>query len=593
MNTQFPSAPIAHTPPKGTDRWHDLGEHLREVGELAAQFARFLGAEQLGRYAGLWHDLGKYHPDFQTYLHRCHAVAQGPGGSTPKSVPHAIHGAKWAAIQFQPLSPLIYGHHSGLPAFSELSTKLQGRDEQAVEVAYQLSLECARQAGINLDANADSLKREMACVQHDPLASELFLRLLFSCLVDADFLDTEEHFEQQKAQQRRVSVSLAQLKAALVESQTQLMVGLKQPDAPVNRVRAEVYEHCQRAATLAPGVFRLCVPTGGGKTRSSLAFALNHAVARDRRRVIVAVPYTSIIEQTVKVYREIFQALGEEAVLEHHSAVWNDRPSDRDQGDRQEDARQAFARARLIAQNWDAPLIVTTTVQLFDSLFANRPSRCRKLHNLVNSVIVLDEVQTLPIGLLDPILSVLRELVERYGVTVVLCTATQPALEVDNAYLQGFPPGSVRDIVPLAKAREHFRQLQRVEYEIVPQPWSWDDLVADLVSRESDRALIVLNTRRDALAVLQALEAADWPREHLRHLSTLLCGQHRAEVLQEVRQRLRDDAPCVLVSTQVVEAGVDLDFPLVYRAVGPLDRIVQAASTALHPARSISILAKL
>lgn len=331
----------------------------------------------------------------------------------------------------------------------------------------------------------------------------------------------------------------------------------------VNQVRSQVYQACIDAALLETGVFRLAVPTGGGKTRSSLGFALAHAVQHGLDRVIVAVPYTSIIEQTVEVYQDIF---GQAAVLEHHSAV---KPDDGNE----EDARSRQAQARLATQNWDAPLVVTTTVQLFESLFANRPSRCRKLHNIVKSVIILDEVQTLPVGLLDPILSVLKELCRQYQVSIVLCTATQPALEGETPYLKGFPVGSVRDIIPKAVATQHFNALSRVKYIVPSKEWSWAEVAQNVQLQE--QALVILNTRKDALAVIDELVTPI--ADHVFHLSTLLCGQHRREVLQQVRDRLTSLQPCLLISTQVVEAGVDLDFPVVYRAIGPLDRIVQAA----------------
>lgn len=412
----------------------------------------------------------------------------------------------------------------------------------------------------------------MASLIKDAYGYELLTRILFSCLVDADYLDTEEHFDSDTAKQRGSRIKVAKLWEILQAEQERLLDNAE--DTAVNQVRAEVYHACIEAAELSPGIFRLPVPTGGGKTRSGLAFALKHATRYNLERVIVAVPYTSIIEQTVEVYRGIF---GDEAVLEHHSAVTADWGNE-------EDARRFQAQARLATQNWDAPLIVTTTVQLFESLFANRPSRCRKLHNIVGSVIVLDEVQTLPVALLKPIVSVLSELTKRYQVSVVLCTATQPALEGQSPYFQGFEVGSVRDIVPCQQAKQHFSTLSRVTYvPILSQRWSWKQLIEDLREHNYTQALIVLNTRKDALSVLDEISKMDvvfdfgQDEEWNKHLSTLLCGTHRRPVLDTVKTRLKNGQPCLLVSTQVVEAGVDLDFPAVYRALAPLDRIVQAA----------------
>ncbi|MFG3817080.1 CRISPR-associated helicase Cas3' [Limnothrix redekei] len=585
-----PQEPVSHTPPQDSDRWHSLRDHLQQVARLTAQFAAPLGADRLGYYAGLWHDLGKYNPKFQEYLYHCHqATRRGRDSPAPKSVPHAVYGAKLAKQQLPDklgckLAMIIFGHHAGIPDLADMDSKLAGNHRAKTEQAYQAVLREAEKTDIELEPDQD-LTDYAPAETDDCYQQEVFWRFLFSCLVDADYLDTEQHFKPTESSQRHLGITIAQLQLTFERAYAQkVLKPLKNPQSPLNCLRAEIYQLCRQAAKQPPGVFRLCVPTGGGKTLSGLRFALDHAVAHGRSRVIFAVPYTSIIEQTVNVYRDLFQAeLGPEAVLEHHSAVWQEAPSKNENesvmrgDDRAEDARQAFARARLIAQNWDAPLIVTTTVQLFDSLFANRPSRCRKLHNLINSVIVLDEVQTLPIELLDPILCVLRELVTRYGVTVVLCTATQPALAGQNAYLQGFATDQVRDIVPPELAKAHFQQLQRVNYVVPPKSWSWADLVTDLQNRQANQALIVLNTRRNALDVVAALQGAGWPREALFHLSTLLCGAHRRQVLAQVRDRLRAGLPCLLVATQVVEAGVDIDFPLVYRAEGPLDRVVQAA----------------
>lgn len=547
----------AHTPPQGSDTWHNLKEHLSDVAELAALNAAKFGAENLGYFAGLWHDLGKYNPAFQAYLEGCNLASQTEDAKTLNKVPHAIYGAKLAAEKFQPLAPLIFGHHAGLPCQSHMMNRL-------AEIEQSTYAEILRNANAeNLSLNVSTtVTQELKALAKDHYSFELLLRLLFSCLVDADYLDTEEHFKPELVAQRGNEITVSALWDMLDREQQELIERAEK--TLVNQVRAEVYQACLDAALKEPGVFRLAVPTGGGKTRSGLAFGLCHAVEHGLDRIIVAVPYTSIIEQTVEVYRRIF---GIGAVLEHHSAV---RPDERNE----EDARSRQAQARLATQNWDAPLIVTTTVQLFESLFANRTSRCRKLHNIVNSVIILDEVQTLPAGLLEPILNILKGLCQQYRVSLVLCTATQPALEGETPYLKGFAAGTVRDIVPKPLAKKHFAALSRVQYSVPQNEWSWED-VGQAVSQH-DQALVILNTRKDALAVLDELTTGE-NNNRLFHLSTLLCGQHRREVLQQVRDNLIGDRPCILVSTQVVEAGVDLDFPVVYRAAGPLDRIVQAA----------------
>jgi CRISPR-associated endonuclease/helicase Cas3 len=333
----------------------------------------------------------------------------------------------------------------------------------------------------------------------------------------------------------------------------QLALSGRQADS-LNRIRHEVYLAALSAAEQPPGFFRMTVPTGGGKTRSALAFGLRHAAKFGLHRLIVGIPYTSIIEQTADEYRNIF---GADVVLEHHSALAA--------GDNPDNPTRQEIWSRLSSENWDAPIVVTTTVQLFESLFASRPSKCRKLHNLARSVLILDEVQTLPTRLLEPILDALRELVAHYGVSVVLCTATQPALD-DRAHLKGLP--NVREIAP--DPERLFGELRRVSCVWTSEKMRWQE-VADQM-RDEPQALAILNTKKDAIALLDALHDPT-----ALHLSTLLCGAHRRDVLSDVKRRLKGGQPCRLVSTQVVEAGVDLDFPLVLRAVGPLDRVVQAA----------------
>jgi CRISPR-associated endonuclease/helicase Cas3 len=596
----YPDKPVAHTP-NASDVWHDLQEHLQGVAELAKTYAAKFGASELGYYAGLWHDLGKYNPDFQKYLLECHQQKQVGKQSKKRGPAHAIYGAILAEeLKCAPLSFLIAGHHAGLADQSDLKNQLKKPD---IQPHYQKVLQSALQEIPDLkQINTQQLRYYFQPFGKDKIAAELYLRMLFSCLIDADRLDTEQFSnpDDYKLRQKYANnVSITQLWEVFQQKQNQFTQA-KQNTAPqntVNLVRAEVYEKCLEASEWESGVFRLCVPTGGGKTRSGLAFALKHAVLKGKDRVIFAVPYTSIIEQTVDVYRsEIFKKIGANALLEHHSAIEVESKlktlDEEKQLEIDENIESIKAQAKLATQNWNARLIVTTTVQLFESLFSHTPKKCRKLHNLANSVIVLDEVQTLPIGLLSPIVSVLKELVERYGVSVVLCTATQPALAGNTPYFkETFKPEQVRNIVPDELASEHFKTLRRVTYYIpkAGETWTWEQLTQSVRSHSS--ALVVLNTRRDALAVLDALGVElssldQFPANTVTriistapilHLSTLLCGEHRRVVLAEVRRRLAKQEVCTLVSTQVVEAGVDLDFPVVYRALGPMDRIVQAA----------------
>lgn len=598
----------AHTPAQNSDEWHDLSDHLRCVAKRAEEFAEQIKSGRLGYYIGLWHDLGKYNPKFQDYLEQCH-IAKIVGQKPPREkVPHAIHGAFLAydlkcTSRFS-LSFLIAGHHSGLSNFSDLKSNLNNPLKRIdyLTVKQQAELELEELEDLEPSEDLSLYFKQFAS---NRIAEELFLRLLFSCLIDADRLDTEKfsNLEQYQLRQERANiVTVGQLWEVFERKQAEFVSDPKSSLSKVtrvhivNQVRTEVYQNCVKAAEWTPGIFRLCVPTGGGKTRSGLAFALKHAKQYKKDRIILAVPYTSIIEQTVEVYRkEIFEEIGDVAVLEHHSATQreqkrSDEKNEQLEGD--ENVQDSQIQAKLATQNWDTKLIVTTTVQLLESLLSHKPSKCRKLHNIVNSVIVLDEVQTLPIGLLSPILSVLKELVDRYYVTVVLCTATQPALEGDTPYFKdGFAEESVQDIIPSDLAVQHFQALKRVHYEIPKQgeTWTWTQLVQDIELNPS--ALVVLNTRRDAIAVLNALDVPSGytaepieerverslQESRVLHLSTLLCGKHRNAVLNEVRRRLKVSEPCQLISTQVVEAGVDLDFPVVYRAMGPLDRIVQAA----------------
>ena len=412
------TVPYAHTREgRPREEWHGLFDHLQETARLAGTFASGFGSEAWGYLEGLWHDIGKSGAAFQTYLF---TSAEGGGSDGHESeirgrVDHSTAGAQHAARRGPTgrlLAYCIAGHHAGLPDNQGEQSSLAQRLVKIIEPIGAVPSELLDKPmpsppKLRLPAGASHRRRGFTLA--------FYTRMLFSCLVDADFLDTESFMSPERSELRQGERAtckqlLDRLDRHLAEKQRNAA------DTPVNRRRREVLASCREKARLAPGFFSLHVPTGGGKTLSSLAFALTHAVAHDKRRVIYAIPFTSIIEQTANVFREALDDLREE-LLEHHSSLEPDDPS------RQSD------RTRLTAENFDARLIVTTNVQLFESLFASRTSRCRKLHRLAQSVIILDEAQTLPVSLLAPTLAALQELVNNYGATVVLCSATQPAVE--------------------------------------------------------------------------------------------------------------------------------------------------------------------
>ena len=521
-------------------RMHLLTDHLQAVAEMAGEFAAPFQGNIPAYYAGLWHDLGKFNPEFQAYLK----------GTRNQGPDHKAAGALLAKKHGYIIGLLIQGHHGGLPALKNFRGWL---DEKSRDPAVAQSLQDAGQVLPDLQADTIPLP---PFARTDRLAAELWLRMLFSALVDADFLDTERHFKPDQTASRAPLHDLNVLHERFQQKHQRLS-----PEAPgnVNAARAEIYADCRAAAGSPPGIFRLTVPTGAGKTRSALAFALRHADLHRMRRVVTAVPLISITQQTAEVYRDFLESSADEsspAVLEHHSMTAATEP--------EEFSRNAVW-SRLAAENWDAPIIVTTTVQLFESLFSNKTSATRKLHNLAGSVIILDEAQSLPPNLLGPILDVLQQLTANYGVSVVLSTATQPAFETINL----FKDLKAVELVP--DYPKHFQNLKRVtcEWRTEP-PLSWAE-AANLM-RPHPQALAVLNTKKDALTLLEALDD-----EEAFHLSTLLCGYHRGQVIKEIATRLRQGLPCRVISTQVIEAGVDLDFPVALRALGPLDSIIQAA----------------
>lgn len=536
--------PIAHTK-NSQGKQQDLVDHLLQVAELASIFAKPLGASDLAYYVGLLHDIGKFNPEFQQYLLDAEKGIKGRGPDHKGA--GAVH--VWEEMELLPLAFLIHGHHGGMWDLAKLESWIEDKRQDA---AISKAIAKAKKAFPQIDQKLSHLLPNL-----EESETELFIRLLFSCLVDADFLDTEQHFSPGKSIQRGSSVPISALWDKFDAYYQNKTTNAK--PSTVNSIRRQIYQHCYQSAELAPGFFRLTAPTGGGKTLSSLAFALRHAMLHSKRRIIYAIPFTSIIDQTAKEFKDIFSG---DVVLEHHSGVVPpDDPNN---------VPPSGVWRRLASENWDSPMVTTTTLQLFHSLFSNSTSACRKLHNIAESVIVLDEVQLLPTHLLKPILDVLQQLVERYSVTVVLCTATQPALETRRNF-SGLK--DIRDIIPDEDILQIFSSLSRVIYEWhTEEQWSWQQVASR--AKQSKQALIIINTKKDAIA---CTEAFDDPS--VLHLSTSMCGAHRRAVLAEAKRRLdpKVNEPCYLVSTQLIEAGVDIDFPLVLRALSPLDSIVQAA----------------
>lgn len=527
--------------------WQPLHEHLISVGKLAAEFASAFGGQILAEPTGQLHDLGKYTEPFQLRLE----------GMFPK-VDHATWGARVALKRYGPLfghllAYGIAGHHAGLAngKGGKSRTSLQDRMDGSLP-----ELQPTWQQELVLPETSDLRLPEGFQPRPDRGMFQLTLlaRMLFSCLVDADFIDTDEFYrriENRPPRQREGSPSLQALRERL-----DIKLATFRADSDVNHLRADILTHVRKQSAHEPGLFSLTVPTGGGKTLASLAFALDHAIAHGLRRVIFVIPFTSIVEQNAQVFREAFGDLGDAAVLEHHSAFFDDPKS----------APESKDKRKLAMENWDAPIVVTTAVQFFESLFADRPSRCRKLHNIAGSVVILDEAQTLPLKLLRPCVTLLDELALNYRTSVVLCTATQPALNAEEGFLDGLK--AVHELAPDPPGL--YRQLRRVNVRHVGE---LDDETLAEHLRQREQVLCIVNNRRHARALFDSI--ADQPGA--RHLTTLMCAKHRSKVLAEVRQELKDGLPCRLVSTSLIEAGVDIDLPTVLRAEAGLDSIAQAA----------------
>jgi len=542
---------------------------MHEHEDLVANFCKkFLGRvdpslEPWGDVLGRWHDLGKYSNEFQTYLHKANdqldQLDDAHRADASGKVDHSTAAAQLAAEKFGTRGRLLAyplaGHHTGLPDWDDGSSQsgLKQRLEKAIcEFRSNAAKELFEIAFPGMP-QLPPLDQDEHMAYRAGFRVAFWIRMIFSALVDADFLATEAFMSPKRMANRADnSISIKRMQDTL-ETSARKMESEAKP-SPINTLRKQIGRACYSKAELPPGLFSLNVPTGGGKTIAGLRFALRHAAINELDRVIVAVPFTSIIEQNAEVYRKIFSELGHEVVLEHHSNL---------------DPEKESTTNRLQAENWDAPLVVTTNVQFFESLFASRTSRCRKLHRIAKSVIIFDEAQTLPIDLLKPTLFAIRELVEAYGCSIVICTATQPALNYRDDFTIG-----LKSVTPIIEEPEKlYAQLRRVQVDYVGK-LSDDDLSNQV--KDAEKVLCIVNTRPHAAAIFESLPDDDGNF----HLSTRMCAAHRNHVLDnEIRPRLQPDSngPCRVISTQLIEAGVDVDFPIVYRAITGLDSLAQAA----------------
>ncbi len=551
-----------------------LKDHLSQVSLRAERFAKAAnpGDEVFAataRLMGRLHDLGKYREGFQQYLRK----ERSSGIDTC----HAVYGAAAACYEFDCSAAgfAIAGHHTGLHNASDLSQMITGNKYSAAETFAALLRLLRRDLG---GPASSGVKKD---TEDDPLRFEFMARMLFSILVDADRLNSEEWERSTllgapwKRQVCKLHVDCLLDRLIAARNHKARM----RPTDALNSLRNTIFDGCLQAGQKEQGFFSLTVPTGGGKTLSSMAFALSHAKIHNLRRVIVVIPYLSIIEQNAREYRDIF---GAGQVLEHHCAV--ESPEDKRPREQAEPAEASSIEKAM--ENWDVPIVVTTSVQFIETLFSNKPGRVRKLHNVARSVVVFDEVQTMPVHLLNPTLDIFRQLTDEYAVSFVFCSATQPAFRRSASVPRGFEPDEIQEIAPDPAGT--YSKLRRVDYRIESNRdrWSWGRLAEEMLAMS--QCLSVVNLRKHAVLVWQELEQLIQERgldgSGMFHLSSAMCPAHRLDVLglsklppaNNIKARLTDRKPCWVISTQLIEAGVDVDFPSIFRAIGPLDSIVQS-----------------
>lgn len=538
---------ISHLKITSENRWHIQSneEHCHKVAELTQCFANEFKSGKWGMCIGQLHDLGKENPEFQRYISKVSGYK--PELTNIKHVPHAYVGAiaakKLYLVEPPIMSYCIMGHHAGLPDCGNLDDSLN------LPFPGEVTIPSCGEIKLTLP-----FRFQLPDIH-------LWIRMLFSCLVDADYLDTEAFMKEEQARLRKNKTELYALFPRLNDYLEQLQQ--RAPDTFVNKIRAEIQQECSKASSMPPGFFSLTVPTGGGKTLSSLVWAMKHALKYGKKRIIIAIPYTSIIIQTAQILREIF---GAEHVLEHHSNTIKDEYKNPLQEQQM----------KLATENWDFPIIVTTNVQLFESLFSNRPSKCRKLHNICNSILILDEVQTLPLDYLHPIVDSLKTLQTHFGVSVLFTTASQPAIDgeircgkLEQDRFEGIP--NIHEII--SDPGRLSNQLRRAQIHLDNQLSDYDEVARRIASHKW--VLCIVNTRADAKEIYTRLPE----EEFTYHLSRMMCPAHIRETINIVKQQLKSQETSVIrvIATQLIEAGVDIDFPVVFRQEAGLDSIIQAA----------------
>ena len=552
---------------KGCFAEQSIEEHCLNVARLARELIYededSYGMKDLAYNAGLLHDFGKYRPDFQRYI--LSVSGANPSGKVPPKAPHAIVGAIESRRLFDDpmiadtLAYCISGHHRGLYDHNEMERRLRhGEHKRWCDACEKLT-------------SVEDLGTTDCDDVGEPYDLQMAIRMLFSALVDADRLDTERFMTPDLSAERlRIKGNYASLCTLRERLRAKTESFSSAPDTPVNRARAYFLESCRtHGAESDPGIYTLSLPTGAGKTISSMAWALEMAIRNHHDRIIYVIPYTSIITQTAMVFREIF---GEENILEHHSEVVVEQQGEGDSGDDQ------MSRLKFLTENWDAPIILTTNVQFFESLFASKPAKCRKVHSIANSVIVMDEVQALPEGFLSPILSAIDTLSEAFHCSILCCSATQPVYDEDlNSPDDGsdyYTPLDTRgDLVP--REAKYFVPFDRVDYHLEPQTVTSQELAERLAAEHS--VLCVVNSRKDAGQVYRTLR--DLPKvkaDEVIHLSRSMCSAHLRRAIETIKERMREGKTTKVISTQLIEAGVDLDFPCVWRAHSGLGSIIQA-----------------